>query len=114
MQIGLRTRGAERSRELRETVFRLCRLYEECGGRFTHTPRDKTRYDAKHKNLVNNKAEAETVRTIFRRYLKLGSFSKLVAATIPLAKIRDNIAESKASHGEARFRAKSTRTGSSP
>ena len=36
-------------------------------------------YDAKDKKLVVNKTEAETVRTIFRRYLELQSFSKLVA-----------------------------------
>jgi site-specific DNA recombinase len=36
-------------------------------------------YDAKDKKLVVNKAEAEVVRTIFRRYLELQSFSKLVA-----------------------------------
>src|SRR5215470_3915404 len=36
-------------------------------------------YDAKDKKLVINKTEAETVRTIFRLYLELGSFSKLVA-----------------------------------
>ena len=36
-------------------------------------------YDAKDKKLVVNKAEAETVRVIFRRYLELKSFSKLVA-----------------------------------
>ena len=36
-------------------------------------------YDAKDKKLVVNKAEAEIVRTIFRRYLDLQSFSKLVA-----------------------------------
>jgi DNA invertase Pin-like site-specific DNA recombinase len=36
-------------------------------------------YDAKDKKLVVNKAEAETVRTIFRRYLELKSFSRLVA-----------------------------------
>ena len=36
-------------------------------------------YDAKDKKLVVNKAEADTVRTIFRRYLELQSFSKLVA-----------------------------------
>jgi site-specific DNA recombinase len=36
-------------------------------------------YDAKNKKLVVNKAEAETVRTIFRLYLEQGSFSKLVA-----------------------------------
>jgi site-specific DNA recombinase len=36
-------------------------------------------YDAKEKKLVINKPEAETVRTIFRLYLELGSFSKLVA-----------------------------------
>ncbi|WP_213736233.1 recombinase family protein [Bradyrhizobium sp. dw_411] len=36
-------------------------------------------YDAKDKKLVTNKAEAETVRTIFKRYLDLKSFSKLVA-----------------------------------
>jgi site-specific DNA recombinase len=36
-------------------------------------------YDAKDKKLVVNKAEAETVRTIFQRYLDLKSFSKLVA-----------------------------------
>ena len=36
-------------------------------------------YDAKDKKLVINKAEAETVRTIFRRYLELQSFGKLVA-----------------------------------
>jgi site-specific DNA recombinase len=36
-------------------------------------------YDAKDKKLVINKAEAETVRIIFRRYLELRSFSKLVA-----------------------------------
>ena len=36
-------------------------------------------YDAKDKKLVINKSEAETVRTIFRLYLELGSFSKLVA-----------------------------------
>jgi len=35
-------------------------------------------YDAKAKKLVINKSEAETVRTIFRLYLELGSFSKLV------------------------------------
>jgi site-specific DNA recombinase len=36
-------------------------------------------YDAKDKKLVINKQEAETVRTIFRRYLELQSFGKLVA-----------------------------------
>jgi site-specific DNA recombinase len=36
-------------------------------------------YDAKDKKFVVNKTEAETVRTIFRRYLELRSFSKLVA-----------------------------------
>jgi len=36
-------------------------------------------YDARDKKLVINKAEAETVRTIFRRYLELQSFCKLVA-----------------------------------
>ena len=36
-------------------------------------------YDAKDKKLVINKGEAETVRTIFRLYLELKSFSKLVA-----------------------------------
>ena len=36
-------------------------------------------YDAENKKLVINKSEAETVRTIFRLYLELGSFSKLVA-----------------------------------
>src|SRR3979409_625485 len=36
-------------------------------------------YDAKDKKLIINKTEAETVRTIFRRYLELQSFSKLVA-----------------------------------
>jgi len=36
-------------------------------------------YDAKDKKLVTNKSEAGTVRTIFRLYLELGSFSKLVA-----------------------------------
>jgi DNA invertase Pin-like site-specific DNA recombinase len=35
-------------------------------------------YDAKDKKLVINKSEAETVRTIFRLYLELGSFSRLV------------------------------------
>jgi site-specific DNA recombinase len=36
-------------------------------------------YESRDKKLVINKSEAETVRTIFRRYLELGSFSKLVA-----------------------------------
>jgi site-specific DNA recombinase len=36
-------------------------------------------YDAKDKKLIVNKAEAEAVRTIFRRYLELKSFSRLVA-----------------------------------
>jgi DNA invertase Pin-like site-specific DNA recombinase len=36
-------------------------------------------YDASDKKLVINKAEAETVRIIFRRYLELQSFSKVVA-----------------------------------
>jgi site-specific DNA recombinase len=36
-------------------------------------------YDGKDKKLVVNKSEAETVRTIFRLYLELKSFSKLVA-----------------------------------
>ncbi|MEI9924222.1 MAG: recombinase family protein [Bradyrhizobium sp.] len=36
-------------------------------------------YDAKDKKLVINKGEAETVRTIYQRYLDLKSFSKLVA-----------------------------------
>src|SRR3954463_4058096 len=35
-------------------------------------------YDAKDKKLVVNKQEAETVRYIFRRYLELRSFAKLV------------------------------------
>src|ERR1700689_98320 len=35
-------------------------------------------YDAKDKKLIINKAEAEVVRTIFRRYFELQSFSKLV------------------------------------
>ena len=36
-------------------------------------------YDAKDKKLVINKAEAETVRYIFQRYLEVKSFGKLVA-----------------------------------
>jgi DNA invertase Pin-like site-specific DNA recombinase len=36
-------------------------------------------YDARDKKLVANKTEAETVRTIFRRYLELKSFGRLVA-----------------------------------
>ncbi|MGY4471974.1 DNA invertase Pin-like site-specific DNA recombinase [Bradyrhizobium sp. LB9.1b] len=36
-------------------------------------------YDTKEKKLVINKSEADTVRTIFRLYRGLGSFSKLVA-----------------------------------
>src|ERR1700743_1176410 len=36
-------------------------------------------YDAKNKKLVINKAEAETVRTIFRLYLELKSIGKAVA-----------------------------------
>jgi site-specific DNA recombinase len=36
-------------------------------------------YDARDKKLVINKLEAETVRTIFRFYLELKSFGKLVA-----------------------------------
>ncbi|SDT55997.1 recombinase family protein [Bradyrhizobium canariense] len=36
-------------------------------------------YEAKDKKLVINKTEAETVRTIFRLYLDLKSFSRLVA-----------------------------------
>jgi site-specific DNA recombinase len=36
-------------------------------------------YDARDKKLVPNKAEAETARTIFRLYLELKSFGKLVA-----------------------------------
>ena len=35
-------------------------------------------YEAKDKKLVISKSEAATVRTIFRLYLELGSFSKLV------------------------------------
>jgi site-specific DNA recombinase len=35
-------------------------------------------YDARDKKLVVNKAEAETVRYIFKRYLELRSFGKLV------------------------------------
>src|SRR3954454_7657318 len=35
-------------------------------------------YDAKDKKLVINKVEAETVRYIFKRYLELQSFGKLV------------------------------------
>jgi hypothetical protein len=36
-------------------------------------------YEAKDKTLVVNKMEAEAVRAIFRRYLELQSFSRLVA-----------------------------------
>ena len=36
-------------------------------------------YDAKDKKLIVNKAEADTVRSIFQRYLELKSFSRLVA-----------------------------------
>lgn len=36
-------------------------------------------YEARDKKLVINKVEAETVRTIFRLYIELKSFSKLVA-----------------------------------
>jgi site-specific DNA recombinase len=36
-------------------------------------------YDARDKKLIINKEEAETVRTIFRLYLELKSFGKLVA-----------------------------------
>jgi site-specific DNA recombinase len=36
-------------------------------------------YDARDKKLVVNRAEAEAVRTIFRRYLELKSFARLVA-----------------------------------
>jgi hypothetical protein len=36
-------------------------------------------YEGKDKTLVVNKMEAEAVRAIFRRYLELQSFSRLVA-----------------------------------
>ena len=36
-------------------------------------------YEARDKKLIINETEAETVRTIFRRYLELQSFGKLVA-----------------------------------
>src|ERR1700734_662920 len=36
-------------------------------------------YDARDKKLVINKAEAETVRYIFQRYLEVQSFGKLIA-----------------------------------
>jgi len=36
-------------------------------------------YDARDKKLVVNKVEAKTVRTVFRRYLELKSFGRLVA-----------------------------------
>src|SRR5580692_9554870 len=36
-------------------------------------------YEARNKKLVINKSEAETVRTIFRLYLELKSFTRLVA-----------------------------------
>src|SRR5215216_7962064 len=36
-------------------------------------------YEAKDKKLIINKTDSETVRTIFRLYLELRSFSKLVA-----------------------------------
>jgi site-specific DNA recombinase len=36
-------------------------------------------YEARDKKLVVNKAEAETVRTIFRLYIELKSFGRLVA-----------------------------------
>src|SRR5204863_3983055 len=36
-------------------------------------------YDTRDKKLVVNKAEAETIRTIFGLYIELQSFSKLVA-----------------------------------
>jgi hypothetical protein len=36
-------------------------------------------YEAKDKTLVVNRMEAEAVRAIFRRYLELQSFSRLVA-----------------------------------
>jgi site-specific DNA recombinase len=36
-------------------------------------------YDAKDKKLVINQAEAETVRYIFKRYLEVQSFGKLIA-----------------------------------
>jgi site-specific DNA recombinase len=36
-------------------------------------------YDTKNKKLIINKTEAETVRYIFKRYLELKSFGKLVA-----------------------------------
>jgi site-specific DNA recombinase len=35
-------------------------------------------YDAKDKKLIINKAEAESVQYIFKRYLELQSFGKLV------------------------------------
>ena len=49
---------------------------ERANGRAARVPLG---YDAKDKKLVINKTEAETVRTIFRLYLELGSFGKLVA-----------------------------------
>ena len=53
-------------------------------------------YDAKDKKLVINKAEAETVRYIFKRYLELQSFGKLVEdldARGIVTKRRDTIVE---------------------
>lgn len=46
LQVGRRSPGPRPSKELRQAVFWLAQLFEECGGRFTHTPRDKTHYDA--------------------------------------------------------------------
>jgi hypothetical protein len=42
---GRKSGGPRPFKDLRQAIFWLGQLFEACGGRFTHTPRQKTKYD---------------------------------------------------------------------
>jgi hypothetical protein len=42
---GRKSGGPRPFKDLRQAIFWLGELFEACGGRFTHTPRQKTKYD---------------------------------------------------------------------
>lgn len=49
---GRKSGGPRPFKDLRQAIFWLGELFEACGGRFTHTPREKTKYDGESRSAA--------------------------------------------------------------
>jgi hypothetical protein len=51
-ETGRKSEGPRPFKDLRQAIFWLGELFEACGGRFTHTPRQKTKYDGEPRSAA--------------------------------------------------------------